>query len=253
MAIKLHSFVITEKRYVQVESQPYHITGLLKGIINSANLRGCDFIDIHSAYYDCEDDGTVTFYQANRTDIECPGIWTYLLYECRKGQEKIFRDSKVSTSIEPLYQLLAGGKLTQETVNINQYLEYKYQESEYIDVILPCSWDNPEGRKISQLILNEYTALKSSSIFADAAGKEYMTAVLEEFIQAASEILEAGGKLNDFESVQHEILKKIKIDEMASLILSYNDYRIWQTLLPSKSKAVEYAFNVALHQMSHIK
>ncbi|NJM22518.1 MAG: hypothetical protein HC907_29340 [Richelia sp. SM1_7_0] len=253
MAIKLHSFVITEKRYVQVESQPYHITGLLKKIMSFISLRGCDFIDIHNAYYNCEDDGTVTFYQANRTDVECPGIWTYLLYECPKSQEKIFRDSKVSTSIEPLYQLLAGEKLIQETVNINQYLEYKYRESEYTDVILPYSWDNYEGRKIAQLILNEYTAFKSSEIFTEGAGKEYMTVVLEKFIQTASEILEAGGKLHEFESVQHEILTKIKIDEMANLILSYNDYRIWQVLLPSKSKAVEYAFNVALHQMSHVK
>ncbi|PAX60632.1 hypothetical protein [Brunnivagina elsteri] len=253
MAIRLHSFVITEKRYVQVESQPYHITGLLKRIINSANIRGCDFIDIHNAYYSCEEDGTVTFYQANRPEIECPGIWTYLLYECPKSQEKIFRDSKVSTSIEPLYKLLAGEKLIQETVNINQYLEYQYREGEYLDVMLPYSWDNLEGRKISQLILNEYTAFKSSKIFTEGVGKEYMGVVLEEFIQAGSEILESGGKLNEFESVQCGILKKIKIDEMANLILSYNDYRIWQTLLPSNSKAVEYAFDVALHQMSYIK
>jgi hypothetical protein len=253
MAIRLHSFVITEKRYVQVESQPYHITGLLKGIMDAISLRGCDFVDIHNAYYNCEEDGTVTFYQAERPEIECPGIWTYILYECSKGQEKIFRDSKASTSIKPLYQLLAGEKLTQETVNINQYLEYKNQESEYIDVMLPFSWQNPEGRKVSQLLLNEYTAFKSSEIFAQGAGKEYMEVVLEQFIQAASEILEAGGKLNEFEYLQNEILRKIKIDEMANLILSYNDYRIWQILLPSESKAVEYAFNTALHRMSQAK
>lgn len=253
MAIKLHSFVSTGKRYIQVESQPHHITGILKKVMEATSIRGCDFIDIQNAYYECEEDGTITIYQAQRPEIEYPGIWTYLLYECPKGQEKIFRDGAINTSIRPLYRILAGEKLIQETIDIYQYLEYEYQQGEYLDVMLPYVWDNQEGRKIAKLLLDEYRAFKASSIFAEAAGKEYMKVVLEQFIQAALTVLQTGGNLIDFEFIQHEILKEIQIDAMANLIVEYNDYRIWQALLPSQSKAVEYAFNSALYRIAHIK
>lgn len=250
MAIKLHSFVITGKRYIQVDSQPLHITGILRKITELIKLRKCSLNDIHNAYYYCEEDGTVTFYQADKSQVEHPGIWTYMLYECPEGQENVFPDSGIDTSLKPLYRLLAGDKLTQETINISQYLQYCYTQGKYLDVQLPLGWDNTEGRKISNLLYREYQVFNTSAIFAETAGEKYMQAVMNKFIQAATSIVEAGGNSLEFEYIQHEILRQVKIDDIANLILDLNDYRIWQALLPSESKAVEYAFNTALSRIA---
>jgi hypothetical protein len=249
MAMKLHSFVTTCKRYIQVETQPRHITGLLKEIKQWIKLRGCDLIDIQKICYYSEDDGTMTFYQADKSKVESPGIWTYVFYECPEGQEEVFRDSSVDTTLKPFYRLLAGDKLAQETVNINQYLQYRYEDSQYLDVHLPPDWDNQEGRKISDLLFKEYQVFNTSAIFAETAGENYMQIVLEKFIQAASKILDTGGNSAEFEYVQYEILKQVQIDDMANLILELNDYRVWQALLPSDSKAVEHAFSSALSRI----
>jgi hypothetical protein len=253
MAIRVHSFVSSLKRYIQVESQSHHITGVLRKVMECISIRGCDFIDIINAFYECEEDGTITFYQANRPDVDNPGIWTYLVYECPEGQEKIFREPAVNTSITPLYELLAGEKLVQETVDIEQYLQYHYQESDYLDIKLPNNWNNVEGRVIAGLLLQEFRALKSSSIFTEAVGLEYAKVVLKQFVQAGTQILEVGGTVDDFESAQYDILNQVNIDGMANLIMDCNDYRIWQALLPSQSKAVEYAFNSALNLISQVK
>ncbi|MBF2063833.1 MAG: hypothetical protein IGS39_05310 [Calothrix sp. C42_A2020_038] len=249
MAIKLHSFVTSGKRYIQVESQPNHIIGILKTIKQYISIRGCDLIDIEKIYYYSEEDGTVTFYQADKQGVDSPGLWTYLLYECPEGQEKVFRDSNVNTNVKPLYRLLAGDKLVQETVDINEYFQYRYLEDSYLDVKLPPAWDTQEGRKISNILFKEYQVFKTSALFAETAGESYMKVVLEKFIETAKQILEAGGNSIEFEYAQYEILRQIQIDDMANLILELNDYRIWQALLPSESKAVEYAFNMALSRI----
>ncbi len=253
MAIRVHSFVSSFKRYIQVETQPHHITGVLRKVMESISIRGCDFIDIINDFYACEEDGTITFYQANRPDVDNPGIWTYLVYECPEGQEKIFREPAVNTSITPLYELLAGEKLLQETVDIEQYLQYQHQESDYLNVELPSNWNNIEGKLIASLLLEEFRALQSSSIFTEAAGKEYAQVVLQQFIRVGAQILETGGTVYDFESAQYDILNQVSIDGMANLILECNDYRIWQALLPSQSKAVEFAFNSALNLIAQVK
>lgn len=255
MAIRLHSFISSGKRYIQVETQPYHITSIFRTIMRSKNMSGCEFADIYSAYYECDKDGTITFYQAKRPDNSCnPGIWTYLVYECPEGEEKVFRDSLcIDNSIESLHELLAGNKIVQLAANIGEYLKYKYNESEYIDIQLPCDWNTPDARKIAHILLQEFDAFKTSSIFTEGAGKRYMKAVLNGFSEAAQEVIETYGDSADFEAAQYEVLKKIRIDEIANLIIEYNDYRIWQAALPSKSKAVEYAFNTALNFIAKSK
>ncbi|MCM0589752.1 MAG: hypothetical protein HEQ35_12090 [Gloeotrichia echinulata IR180] len=253
MAIRLHNFIISQTRYIQVESQPHHIAGIFQAITRSLSLRHCEFTEIHSAYYECEEDGTMTFYQAKKTDTGNPGIWTYLVYECPEGQEKVFRDAFIETSSSRLQELLTGKKLPQITGDIHEYLKCKDNESEYLDVQLPDDWNSQEGRVIAHLILEEFKALKSSSVFAETAGKQYMQAVLDNFIAAAQEILETNGTAAEFEALQDDILKRISTHDIANLIIDRNDYRIWQAALPSKSKAVEYAFNVALALICRIK
>lgn len=255
MAIRLHSFVSSGKRYIQVESQPHHITGIFRTLMRfSKNMHHCTLTDAESAYFGCEEDGTMTFYQAGSSDVgDSGGIWTYLVYECPEGEEKVFPDSSIDTSANSLKQLFAGYKIVQVAVDIKEYLKYQYVEDEYLDVQLPYGWNTLEGKKIANLLLEEFQALKSSPVFAERAGREYMKAVLNGFIKAGQEVLENGGFLRDFESTQYDVLKKTKIHEMANLILEYNDYRIWKAALPSKSKAVEYAFSTALKLICRIK
>ncbi|WP_339381775.1 hypothetical protein [Dendronalium phyllosphericum] len=253
MVIYLHNFIISRKRYIQIESQPHHITGIFKTLLNSKNKHGCELTNIHSAYYKCEEEGTVTFYQAYKTETDNPGIWTYVVYECPAGKEQVFWDFKIATDIKPLKKLISGQKLTQLTVNIKDYLNWKSQEDEYLDIKLPSEWNTRAGREIASLILEELKALKASSVFAEEVGKEYIKAVINDFIQAAQEVLQTKGTAKDFETVQYNVLKKIKSDEIANLIIKYNNYRIWQAALPSKSKAVEHAFNTALSLICRMK
>jgi hypothetical protein len=255
MAIRLHSFISSGKRYIQVETQPHHVIGIFRKIMRSKNMRECEFVDIYNAYYECEKDGTITFYQAQIPGKTCnTGIWTYLAYECPEGQEKVFQDSAcIDNSIKSLRELFAGGKLVQTAVDINEYLKYKYNDNEYIDIQLPFDWNTPDARKIGHLLLQELDAFKTSCIFTEGAGKKYMKAVLSGFSKAAQKVIETYGDSADFEAAQYEVLKKIKINEMANLIIECNDYRIWQAALPSKSKAVEYAFNAALNFIAKSK
>lgn len=253
MAIRLHNLIINQKRYIQVETQPHHITRLFEKVMALMSLSQCEFAKIHSAYYECEEDGTITFYQAQKTDTGNPGIWTYIVYECPEGEETVFYDGLIETNSSPLKELLAGRKLLQKTGNIYEYLKCKDNESEYLDVQIPDNWNSQEGRAIAHLILEEFTALKSSFVFAEAVGKHYMQTVLEQFITAAQKILEINGTAAEFEALQYEILTKIPTHDIANIIIARNDYRIWQAALPTKSKAVEYAFNAALSLICRIK
>ncbi|KYC38410.1 hypothetical protein WA1_37160 [Scytonema hofmannii PCC 7110] len=242
MAIWLHSYISSGKRYIQVESQPSHITGIFRRLIHlEENTQ-----DVKNVCFECEEDGTTTFYQAAKANFSQSGLWTYLVYQCLEGEEKVILDSSISTSAIPLLQLLTGQKLVQETIDIDEYLKYQSLQDDYLEVQLPKKWKTREGKAIADLLLEEQKAFKLSSVFAEHTGTEYMKAVLNGFIEAAKKILARGGTLRDFELAQYEVLKRIKIDDMANLILESNDYRIWPSALPSQSKAVEYAFHKAL-------
>ncbi|OUL34902.1 hypothetical protein [Nostoc sp. 106C] len=253
MAIRLHGFLSSPKRFIQIESQPHHITAIFKRILHFQCLHRCEFADVHNAYYECEADGTITFYQAKKDEACEPGIWTYLVYECLEGKEIIFRDAFSNKNTNSLQLLLAGFRLPQVAVNIDEYLKYKDNECEYLDIQLPDDWNNQLGREIADLLLEEVKAFKTSSVFAEDVGKKYMQATLDGFIQVAREILVKNGTAKDFESAQYDVLNKIQIDDIANLIIAYNDYRIWQAALPSKSKAVEFAFNTALSLICRLK
>ena len=254
MAIRLHSLVVTKKRYIQVETQPHHLTGIYKKIMfGSRNIPLWQFSDTESAFFESEEDGTITFYQAVSSDTASTGIWTYMVYDCPEGAENVFTDSEFNTSIQTLKELFAGKKIEASASDIYEYLQYRYSDSDCLDIELPLSWNKLVGQKIGDVLFEEYKAFKSTSVFALGAGKRYAQIILNEFIKAGEEIIENGGNIEDFESAQYNILNKNSIDEMAKLIIEYNDYRIWQSALPTKSKAVEYAFNTALSLISRIQ
>ena len=176
-----------------------------------------------------------------------------MAYDCPEGAENVFTDSDFNTSIQTLKELFAGKKIEISALDIYEYLQYRYSDSDCLDIELPLSWNKLVGNKIADILFEEYKAFKSTSVFVEGAGKHYAQTILDEFIRAGEEIIKNGGNIEDFESAQFDILNRNSIDEMAKLIIDYNDYRIWQSALPTKSKAVEYAFNKALNLISRIQ
>ena len=251
MTIRLHSFISTAKRYVQVETQPYHITGLFTQISRAYDICA-EFADTGTWCYECEEEGTVSFYQAVNSNSDYSGIWTYLVYDCPEGQEEVFRDNYIDTSTTSLDKLLAGQNLLIVPTDLKEYIQYQLTDNEYLDIQLPFAWYTEEKREIAYLMRDEVKALKKSNIFTHGVGKEYTRAIIDVFIQAAEEILEKGGSIEDFEVAQYDLLKQVKVEDVANVIVEHNDYRLWHSLLPSKSKAIEHAFNAALIYISQI-
>ena len=104
MALELHNFIWEEQRLVQVETQPHHLAGVLAEVREVFEDSDCDWDDIYSAYYECEDDGTTTFYEAESAEAGNPGIWTYMVYECVAGEEEVVTNVNINT-LEPALQL----------------------------------------------------------------------------------------------------------------------------------------------------
>lgn len=104
MAIELHNFVWEEERLVQVETRSHHIAGVLANVRSTLENSDCNWEDIYSAYYECETDGTVTFYEAESAEAGQPGIWTYMVYECAAGEEEVVTDININIK-EPVKQL----------------------------------------------------------------------------------------------------------------------------------------------------
>lgn len=109
MTLELHNFVWEEERLVQIESQPHHIAGVLASIRETLEDSDCEWEDVYSAYFECEDDGTITFYEAESAEEGNPGIWTYVVYDCAEGEEEVVTNSTISIT-DPVLKLqqLAG-------------------------------------------------------------------------------------------------------------------------------------------------
>jgi hypothetical protein len=124
MPVELHNFVWEEVRLVQVETQPHHIAGVLAEIRNTLENSDCQWEDIYSAYYECQEDGTVTFYEGDCVEAGNPGIWTYVVYDCAAGEEEVVANFDINT-------LAAALQLTQLVEEIeNQSSAKSIQEVE---------------------------------------------------------------------------------------------------------------------------
>jgi hypothetical protein len=104
MALELHNFIWEEERLVQVETQPHHIAGILAVVRQTLKENDLPWGALYSAYYDCEEDGTTTFYEAESADAGSPGIWTYMVYDCAGGEEKVVTNIDIDTT-EPASKL----------------------------------------------------------------------------------------------------------------------------------------------------
>lgn len=105
MSIELHNFEFEDERLVQVETQPHHIAGVLAEVNEIlADNPEIDFSEIYSAYFECEEDGTITFYEAESAEAGNPGIWTYMVYDCEAGKEEVVTNTDIN-SLAPVIQL----------------------------------------------------------------------------------------------------------------------------------------------------
>ena len=84
-------------------------SAVLANIQDTLNDSDCEWEDVYSAYYECEDDSTITFYEAENAEAGNPGIWTYVVYECAVGEEEVVINLNINTEA-PVSQLrlLAG-------------------------------------------------------------------------------------------------------------------------------------------------
>jgi len=106
MGLELHNFYWDQERLVQVETQPHHMAGLLANIRESLADSDAEWEDIYSAYYECPEDGTTTFYEAESAEAGKPGIWTYMVYECAPGEETVLTNADIDT-YQPVLALRA--------------------------------------------------------------------------------------------------------------------------------------------------
>jgi len=97
MSIELHNVTWKGVRFVQVETQPHHIAGVLEAIRET--LTSCDgeWEDIYCSHYDSEKDGTTTFYEGESAKAGKPGIWTYVVYDCDLGKEEVVTNLDIDT------------------------------------------------------------------------------------------------------------------------------------------------------------
>ena len=104
MALEIHNFILTGRRLVQVETQSHHINGVLDEIQSVRKSSNLSWDAIYSAFYECEEDETITFYESEFIEENQPGIWTYVSYDCEEGQEEIVSNSDIDVLVA-LYKI----------------------------------------------------------------------------------------------------------------------------------------------------
>ena len=129
MPLEIHNYIWSGERLVQIESEPRHIDGVLDNVQDVRRSSNLDWEAIYSSYYECEEDGTITFYESESAEAGNPGVWTYVVYDCPEGHEEVVRNS----SIDVLSALLKVERGIQDKKNSEKNL-LPNGESAIIDI-----------------------------------------------------------------------------------------------------------------------
>jgi hypothetical protein len=129
MPLGIHNYVWSGARLVQVESQPSHIDGVLEIVQDVRRSSNLDWEDIYSAHYECEEDGTITFYEGENAEAGNPGVWTYVVYDCPEDSEEVV----LNPTIDVLAALLKVKRGIQERKNTRINL-LPYAENAVVDI-----------------------------------------------------------------------------------------------------------------------
>lgn len=100
MSLELHNFIWEEVRFVQVETQPHHLAGVLANIRDVLDPTS-EWESLYSAYYECKEDGTITFFEGESAEAGNPGIFTYVVYDCFPNEEEVVKNIKID-NFEPV-------------------------------------------------------------------------------------------------------------------------------------------------------
>jgi hypothetical protein len=98
MSLKIHNYILNKIRLVQVETQTNHIDGLLDVLQSVRRQSDLDWEDIYSAFYECEQDETITFYEGQVSETNTPVVHTYVVYDCPEGDEEIVHNLNVDVT-----------------------------------------------------------------------------------------------------------------------------------------------------------
>ena len=145
MPITIHNYTWSGERLVQIESQPIHIDGVLDCVQNVRRNSNLDWEDIYSAYYKCEEDGTITFYEGESAEAGNPGVWTYIVYDCPEGSEEVVPNPTIDI-LAALLKVKHGIQERKNTrVNLLPYaensatmMEERLSLSDYVQIKLWC-------------------------------------------------------------------------------------------------------------------
>jgi hypothetical protein len=129
MPLEIHNYIWSGARLVQVESQPSHIDGVLEIVQDVRRSSNLDWEDIYSAHYECEEDGTITFYEGESAEAGNPGVWTYVVYDCPEDSEEVV----LNPTIDVLAALLKVKLGIQEKKNTRINL-LPYAENAVVDI-----------------------------------------------------------------------------------------------------------------------
>ncbi len=129
MPLQIHNYICNGHRLVQIESQPSHIDGVLDVVQKVRTSSNLDWDNIYSAYYECEEDGTITFYEGESAEAGNPGVWTYLVYDCLEDQEQVVPNP----SIDVLAALVKVNQGIQER-NSSETNLLPYAENAVVDI-----------------------------------------------------------------------------------------------------------------------
>ena len=150
MTIELHNYILSKQRLVQVDSQVNHIDGVLDVIQNIRRNSNLDWEDIYSAYYECDEDSTITFYEGESAEASDPGIRTYVVYDCAAGEEEIVSNP----NIDALSALLKLREIIKED-NSNSVNLLPNVENAVIDICklrdYSLNRDHPKGKDKARL------------------------------------------------------------------------------------------------------
>lgn len=154
MSITLHNYTCEGERFVQVETQPRHIAGVLSEIWKTIEKSDCNFKGIYSTYYESEEDSTITFYEGESAEAGNPGIWTYVTYDCDLGKEEVMTNLDVNT-LAPVLKL-------RRIIDDVSAVSIIKNSSEQVQKLKDIAEEN--GLSSEVLLLLHYATIKSRSL-----------------------------------------------------------------------------------------
>ena len=120
-------------------------------------------------FYECEEDGTTTFYEGKSAEAGNPGIWTYVVYDCDRCEEEIVTNLDINT-LDPALKL----------------------RQLVIEVIAATAIDSPDEQVQKLQVIARENGISPESLLSGTAETQRSQ---QKFIEAASYVLNRNAEL----------------------------------------------------------